>query len=367
MDEAHGAADRWRRGPAPRGPSGRSGRRTAPWRRRPPGRPRRTSSAGVGGVEWPAASRTRRACPPRGRPGPAGRGGGSGCRCGRRRRRGRSPAPRVGEAPLGAEPRHGLLGGVGRRGRHADQAGAGPPQGAGVDLADEPGADDADAVRVRSGATRRGSPHGRHQRHHFCRLSSRSSVGQHAEPRRPSVFDSAEGSAGSLAAVTAGVERARSAAGPRAARPARSSTWCGTATPSPAATSPPPTGLARSTIAQRVDVLLANRLAGARRRQRVDRRPAADHARLQRRGRRRAGRPTSAPPTPASRSPTSRGHVLAEQAPGDRRRRRTRPAAHLARGDASRSCWARPAATSARSAASASACPARSSTPPAGP
>ena len=61
-------------------------------------------------------------------------------------------------------------------------------------------------------------------------------------------------------------------------------------------------------------MLLANRVAGARGRQRVDRRPAADHARLQRRGRRRAWGPTSAPPTPASRSPTCAGDVLAERA-----------------------------------------------------
>ena len=43
---------------------------------------------------WPAASRTRRACPPRGPPAPGAGAGGSGCRCGRRRRRGTSRGPR---------------------------------------------------------------------------------------------------------------------------------------------------------------------------------------------------------------------------------------------------------------------------------
>ena len=55
-------------------------------------------------------------------------------------------------------------------------------------------------------------------------------------------------------------------------------------------------------------------MAGARGRQRVDGRPTADHARLQRRGRRRRRAPTSGPPTPASRSPTSGADVLVERA-----------------------------------------------------
>ena len=174
-------ADRWPPGPAPRGPSGRSGRRTAPWRRCPPGRRRPRAAAAVAGAVASGFSHTT--CLP-------GLEGGLGQRAvqvvggadvddvdvgGRRQLLGA-------EAALRAQPRHGLVGGVGRRRRHPHQAGAGPPQGAGVDLADEPGADHADAVRVRSGATRCGSPHGLHQATIFCRLSSRSTSASTQNP-----------------------------------------------------------------------------------------------------------------------------------------------------------------------------------------
>ncbi len=100
------------------------------------------------------------------------------------------------------------------------------------------------------------------------------------------------------------------------------------------------------------------------RRERLDRRPPAQDLRLQPQRRRRAGR-------------RSRRHPLARRGDGPRRRRaggdaqrhpdrrRAGEGARLARGDVRRAARARPATRRATCAASASASPARSSSPPA--
>ena len=94
----------------------------------------------------PAASRRPRACRPRAPRGPAAGGGGWGCRCGRRR----SSSEAISSSAL-AKPRSAPSSARAPRARSGEEAAtpamprAGEPRGAGVDAADEAGADDARA------------------------------------------------------------------------------------------------------------------------------------------------------------------------------------------------------------------------------
>ena len=158
--------------------------------------------------------------------------------------------------------------------------------------------------------------------------------------------------------------RERTAAPPPAgrARRARSSTSSAAAEPSTRGDLAALTGLARSTVAQRVDALLAQRAPRRRSRRRLHRRPTPEHAGVQRRRRASCSPATSAPPTPASPSPIS----PAASSPNAPRTSPSPPAPTWCwRGSSSvrrapRRDRPRPRP---RSAASVSACPARSSSP----
>ena len=90
----------------------------------------------------------------------------------------------VGEGVLGAQEAGGGPSPLGRRRGDADEAGAGPAHGAGVDLADEPGSGDGDAQGPSassgwcrpSGSVPVVSPTAVILGTHLCRLSIKSSL-----------------------------------------------------------------------------------------------------------------------------------------------------------------------------------------------
>ena len=352
MDQPRRQLRRRRPGPVPRAPSDRSGRRTARWRRRRRPRPHAAAQSPRRGRRR-AASRTRRACRRPAPPRPAGGAGRWACTRGRRRSRrtrraGRRPSnPR--SAPRAATARS-VCSGVDAT-TPAMRA-PGPARGTGVHRADEAGPDDA-ARRTSP------SPTAPIMARDFCRVSSRSCriIGVKLGDLRPLTDQRSCGSLGLVSTLAdavsgrgdggdhprPGAQRQR-----RHARRSRGRHRAGPLDGRPAGRRP-----ARQPA------------AGGRRRRRLHRRATTDDPRLQRRRRRGARR-------------RHRGHPLArrDHRPGRQRARRARrggrrgvrATGRVARGSRapSTTCSTSPGAIAPSCAVSASACPARSSSPPAG-